>query len=102
MPVHCFIVPVSLPVLADLVPRGSNAEADRLADGRFDGFAPELRVHADFASVRWLVLPAPLEYGEKLYAFMRGKTKELAGHSGQRAAGGLRPKRLKLKARDPW
>ena len=84
------------------VPRGSNAEADRLADGRFDGFSPDLRVHADLSSVKWLVLPALLESGEKFYASMRGKTKKPAGHPGQRAAGGLRPKRLKLKARDPW
>ena len=67
-----------------------------------DGFSPELRVHADLASVRWLVLPALLESGEKFYAAMRGKTKQPAGHHGQRATGGVRQKRLKLKARDPW
>ena len=44
----------------ELVRRGENLEADALADGRTEGFSPELRVGLDFSEIAWLVLhPVP-------------------------------------------
>ena len=53
-------------------PRGENREADALADGRTEGFAPELRVGSDFSEIAWLVLPGLMAAGVQFHgAFKR-------------------------------
>ena len=90
-------------MLLEWVPRQVNAEADRLADGDFQGFNPEMRVVADFGKVRWLVLDRLMEAG---LAFERSANRLRE----RRGAGGVvcKKKRLgqlaggRLKEREPW
>ena len=49
-------------------PRDRNAEADALADGRTDGFNPDLRVGGKLSDIKWLVLPGLLQAGEAFYS----------------------------------
>ena len=41
-------------------PRQTNCEADRLANGNFDGFSSEYRILIDFSSMRWYLLDEAL------------------------------------------
>ena len=45
------------------IPRGSNAEADRLTDGDCTGFRAENRRGASYAELKWLVLDELLDAG---------------------------------------
>ena len=78
-------------------PREFNAEADALADGRVDGFDPQLRVGTDLASVKWMVLPALLEAVGAFYKSL-GK-RQLVAPDGKpaKALAGQR-----LRDREPW
>ena len=49
------------------MPRDSNPEADALADGRTEGFDPNLRVQAEMTTLPWLVLPKLFEQGCKFH-----------------------------------
>ena len=83
------------------IPRGSNKEADALADGRFEGFDEKLRVQAEVSKVRWLVLDDLLRAG----AAFQKEAAALARRRGGTSAGALRgPRRKvrKLKEREPW
>ena len=79
------------------IPRGDNAEADALADGRVEGFDPALRAGASVAAVTWKVLPSLLRTWE---AFCRGigKSSLAAGsaHDSKALAGS------RLRDREPW
>ena len=82
------------------IPRDANKEADRLADGRWDGFDERLRVHANLSEVNWLVLNDLLKAGQ---AFCAEGRKAAGGRAqarpeGRRATG----KRRKLRERGPW
>ena len=44
------------------IPRATNAEADRLADGDSRGFSPSLRVKATMADVKWLMKLSKLAF----------------------------------------
>ena len=90
----------SAELFLDWVPRQVNKEADALADGRFEGFDPALRVPVDFARTKWLVLDRLLDAGA---AFQRGVEKRKA----VRAVGGspkreVRGKTQRLREREPW
>ena len=65
----------------DWIPRGSDREADRLADGDWSGFDESLRVHAELGEVRWLVLSELLDAGQR---FFQATKKE---RRGQKRAG---------------
>ena len=52
----------------DWIPRDQNPEADALADGRSEGFSPNLRVDARHALSHWLVLDKLLDEGATFYA----------------------------------
>ena len=82
----------------DWVPRDQNAQADALADGKFQGFSPCRRVPVDFAKVRWLVLDRLMAHGQKCHAeLLRAK----AGN--RRARKDAQPRRRsdRLRDRDP-
>ena len=82
------------------VPRGHNQEADRLADGRCEGFAPGLRVHADLRKIRWLVLNELLEAGAAFYRQAQDRKRRRGETNG---GGTARPrKKLALRVREPW
>ena len=83
------------------IPREANREADRLADGEWEGFDVAHRVHVNFEEVSWLVLPELLSAGQKFYA----EAKKLKASGTQATRGGRafgRKKRGSLKERDPW
>jgi len=50
------------------IPRGANAEADKLADGCTQGFSTELRRGTTLDALPWLVLPGLLEAGAAFHA----------------------------------
>ena len=82
-------------------PRGENREADALADGRTEGFSPELRVGLDFSKISWLVLPGLMAAGMQFHgAFKRSgaSSPEVGGAS----AAGSRRKRGRLRDKEPW
>ena len=83
------------------VPRDSNREADRLADGCFEGFAEELRVQVTLEEVRWLVLGDLLRAGEAFYRAAKKQAGPGQKHARKVAPGSARP-RAKLKEREPW
>ena len=85
----------------DWIPRGSNREADRLADGDWSGFDESLRVHAELGEVRWLVLSELLDAGRR---FFQAAKKERRGQkrASQAAGPGSGRRRQKLKEREPW
>ena len=77
-----------------------NKEADALADGRFEGFDPALRVPVDFARTKWLVLDRLLSAGA---AFQRDVEKRKAAGAVEGCPGrGARRKTQPLKVREPW
>ena len=83
------------------IPRGSNKEADALADGRFEGFDENLRVQAEVSKVRWFVLGGLLRAG----AAFQKEAAALAGRRGGTGTGALRGpcrKVRKLQEREPW
>ena len=82
------------------IPRESNREADRLADGRTEGFSEALRVHADLREIRWLVLSDLLAAGRKFYAEAQ-QAASFRKRAGGRGRAGQR-KRQKLRERQPW
>ena len=83
------------------IPRDSNAEADRLADGDYTGFSACQRVHADMKSIHWLVLDDLLKAGAKFYRSSQGSVGKR-----RRPANSGRPlfsaRRKTLKEKDPW
>ena len=83
------------------IPREVNQEADRLADGRFDGFTRELRVQATLGEIKWLVMDELLSAGAAFFRSARqhGVKRRLAGQGAV-----LRPagKRVPLRVREPW
>ena len=85
----------------DWVPRDQNREADRLADGAFEGFSEELRVKMELHQIRWLVLPDLLRAGEHFF-----RTRRRPGGLKRKppVATGTAAKRRKpgLKEREPW
>ena len=85
------------------IPRDANREADRLADGRWEGFDERHRVHVDLQAVGWLVLPELLVAGQKFYAARRyenwARKKRTSGVGSSRVA---RRRKVSLKERDPW
>ena len=83
------------------IPRASNKEADALADGRTEGYAPDRRVVADVRNIRWLVLDRLLESGEAFYREANKLRERRRGLEARAPAGGG-GKRLKLKEREPW
>ena len=55
-------------------PRETNCEADRLANGNFEGFSPEYRIPIDFLSMQWYILDEGLSMGrdaELAYEFAK-------------------------------
>ena len=85
------------------VPREVNAEADRLADGRTVGFAPELRVKANLAQVRWLVLDRMLAAGKTFQEeSARIKARARGGSTRRRGGGGVPVQKKALREREPW
>ena len=91
-------------LLLEWIPRGSNQEADRLADGHWDGFSPELRVVSDLVNVSWLVLPGLLASGMEFHARVKkadDRRRRAGGAAGPVRAQGKR-KRQKLKEKEPW
>ena len=83
------------------IPREANREADRLADGEWEGFDVAHRVHVDFEKVSWLVLPELLSAGQKFYAeALKSRASGKQATRGGRAL--VRRKRQTLKERDPW
>ena len=83
------------------IPRDSNVEADRLADGDYTGFSACQRVQADLKSIHWFVLDDLLKAGAKFYRSPQGKV----GKRSRPASSG-RPsfstRRKTLKEKDPW
>ena len=78
-------------------PRDQNAEADRLADGKYDGFSEGLRRGGRLSDIPWLALPGLLRTGGAFYD-AAGARRADAPPSGQR-------KRLagdRLRDREPW
>ena len=90
-------------LLLEWVPRQVNAEADRLADGDFQGLAPEMRVPAAFGQVRWLVLDrlmkAGLAFQREAESIQRRRREVTSGRRGGRLA--LRAEK-RLKEKEPW
>ena len=98
------------------IPRDQNSEADRLADSDFGGFTPSLRVAADLADVRFLVLHDLLEAGQAWHDDAAERGRAGRGSGAKRPGGegvahaqpgrfvlGVRgPKRQKLREREPW
>ena len=83
------------------IPREANREADRLADGEWEGFDVAHSVHVDFEQVSWLVLPELLSAGQKFYAeALKSRASGKQATRGGRAL--VRRKRQTLKERDPW
>ena len=82
------------------IPRDVNREADRLADGVWEGFDTKLRVHCSLGEVRWLVLPKLLAAGRDFYAQRQkvARAKEKPRGAGMPGAA----KRQKLREREPW
>ena len=82
------------------LPRDANVDADRLADGDYGTFDPELRVGKDLDDVPFLVLHDLLREGLAWHeALLRRRA----------AAGSSKPlgrpgaaKRPKLREREPW
>ena len=82
------------------IPRESNREAGRLADGRWEGFDEKLRAHANLAEVNWLILDDLLKAGQAFYAEGR---RAVGGRRQARAVGrSVAGKRRKLREREPW
>ena len=84
----------------DWFPRGVNREADSLADGVWDGFDANLRVHSALGGVKWLVLPELLAAGRKFYT-----RRKKAARAKQQPTGAGMPgeaKMRKLREREPW
>ena len=81
------------------IPRDQNAEADRLADGVTDGFAPAMRRGTSFNELRWLVLDGLMAAGANFYKESgdRARVRHRAPRTGQR-----RPARAPLREREPW
>ena len=78
-------------------PRDRNAEADALADGRSEGFNPDLRVGGRVGDIKWLVLPGLLRTGEAFYGATTKRRQPVAApSSGKRLAG------ERLRDREPW
>ena len=82
------------------IPREANREADRLADGCFEGFDPALRVHTELSEVRWLVLNDLLAAGQRFYA--EAQASSVARPRGRTFSRFLAQKRPRLKEREPW
>ena len=84
------------------VPRDTNTEADRLADGDSTGFDPALQVKASIGQVRWKVLDRLMEAGlafqrdTELYAQRTGK------RQGKQAGSVAKSGRQKLREKEPW
>ena len=78
-------------------PRGHNAEADALADGRTDGFDPSLRVGAKLSDIKWLALPGLLKAGEEFYKSHRKRPPQTQEERPAKALAGGR-----LRDREPW
>ena len=86
----------------DWVPRESNSEADRLADGDSRGFDPALRVCAEMGQIRWLVLDRLMKAG---VAFQRESAQYAIrkGRNAKTKAGSFKAKaRKSLKEKEPW
>ena len=82
-------------------PREENREADALADGRTEGFSPDLRAGLDFSEIGWLVLPDLMAAGLQFHGAMkRPATGSTAPKS--EAAAGKRRKEDRLREREPW
>ena len=80
------------------IPRDSNAEADRLADGDYDGFSPANRVGGCISQMQWMVLDRLLEYGREVHGARKAQGEAEAGtrkRPGSLAGGRLRDK-------EPW
>ena len=83
----------------DWVPRDSNAEADALADGRTEGFNPDLRVEAHPEKLQWLVLPELFKLGLEFHSSAAQKR---AGPSNESEGPRSKAKGSKLRDRQPW
>ena len=85
----------SAELFLEWLPRSSNQEADALADGRFDGFSPELRIPVDFSRMRWLVLDKLLAAGAAFQRENEGRPVVKGRRPGPRA------KEDRLRVKDP-
>ncbi len=79
------------------IPRDSNAEADRLADGDSSGFRVENRCGTTIDKVDWLVLPGLLKAGREFHAREAGRANVVLPE----VADTSQP-RKRLKEREPW
>ena len=95
--------PKSRGLLADVawVPRGTNVEADALANGVFDAFNPALRVKVDLATVKWHYFSKALALGQ---AFQEEVACAKASKQRMVPLTALRKKRRdqRLRVTDPW
>ena len=82
------------------IPRSANSEADRLADGDYENFQPELRVGRELSDVPFVVLPGLLEEGLAWHESLLRR--QVADRGAQPVARPPGPKRLRLREREPW
>ena len=82
------------------IPRGANVDADRLADGDYGDFSPDLRVGADLADVPFLVLTDLLREGLHWHETLLKRRVAEGPHQPLARPGA--PKRPKLREREPW
>jgi hypothetical protein len=80
-------------------PREGNRDADGLADGRTEGFAPGLRVGQSFGEVGWVVLPRLMAAGVQFHGAVK---RPGAVGTAPAAAAGKRRKGGRLRDREPW
>ena len=82
------------------IPRAANVDADRLTDGDYGSFTPELRVGKELSDVPFLVLEELLTEGLAWHqSLQQGQP---AAAAAPFSAGPPGPKRAKLREREPW
>ena len=77
-------------------PREVNAEADRLANGVWEGFDPKKRIQVEMRSGKWIVLDKLMALGSEFYKHIKELRRCHAGGHGRR------PKGKASKTLDPW
>ena len=58
--------------VVEWTPRVGNSEADKLANGVFDGFSPTMRIPVNASSLEWEILPQALIAGRTAEERFRG------------------------------
>ena len=64
MEMSCYMKKMSIRASVEWIPREGNREADRLANGIFHGFNPDLRIPVTASSLVWEILPEALDAGK--------------------------------------